>query len=136
MTEQNKGQMYSANSVSLYIVSAFTANVLWKIQNYLQFFLSSSSCFLDVYLSHNIFTINLSTLTITFGEIQLCYQNLNFQNLNELFWCCLLWGLYEFLDLKVLLQRLQGITIPSKWFASMWSLMALSFPSFPHTLHL
>ena len=53
----------------------------------------------------------------------------------RLFWCCLLCGLKEFLDLKVLSQRLQGMMIPSRWFASMWSFMFLLMPSFPHTLH-
>ena len=52
-----------------------------------------------------------------------------------LFWCCLLCGLKEFLDLKVLLQRLQGMMIPSRWFASMWSFMFLPWPSFPQTWH-
>ena len=33
------------------------------------------------------------------------------------------------------LQRLDGMAIPSIWFASMWSFMALFIPSFPHTLH-
>ena len=52
----------------------------------------------------------------------------------DLIWCNLLWSLKAFLDLKVLSQRLQGITIPSMWFASMWYFMALLIPSFPHTL--
>ena len=35
------------------------------------------------------------------------------------FWCCLLCSLKASLDLKVLSQRLQGMMIPSRWFASM-----------------
>ena len=50
-------------------------------------------------------------------------------------WCCLLCCLKPFLDEKVLSQRLQGMMIPSRWFASMWSLMWGCWPSFPHTLH-
>ena len=46
-----------------------------------------------------------------------------------------LWVLKPFLDLKVLSQRLQGMIIPSIWFASMWSFMAVPPPSFPQTLH-
>ena len=53
----------------------------------------------------------------------------------ECAWCCLLCSFRPFLDLKVLSQRLQGMTIPSKWFASMWSFMFLPWPSFPQTLH-
>ena len=49
--------------------------------------------------------------------------------------CCLKWSLKAFLDLKDLSQRLQGMIIPSKWFASMWSFMWLPMSSFPHTLH-
>ena len=47
-----------------------------------------------------------------------------------------LWVLKLFLDLKVLSQRLQGMTTPSRWFASMWFLMSLKWPSFPHTLQI
>ena len=36
-------------------------------------------------------------------------------------------------DLKTFLQRLQGRETPSKWWDSMWFLMALFCPSFPHT---
>ena len=64
--------------------------------------------------------------------------NQNLQNINmiysNLIWCNLLWSLKAFLDLKVFSQRLQGMTIPSIWLASMWSFMALLLPSFPHTL--
>ena len=49
-------------------------------------------------------------------------------------WCCFLCSLKPFLDLKVFSQRLQGMMIPSRWFASMWSFMFLPWPSFPHTL--
>ena len=35
------------------------------------------------------------------------------------FWCCLLCSLKASLDPKVLSQRLQGMMIPSRWFASM-----------------
>ena len=41
-----------------------------------------------------------------------------------------------FLDLKVLSQRLQGMTTPSRWFASMWFLMSLPWPSFTHPLQI
>ena len=47
-----------------------------------------------------------------------------------------LWVLKLFLDLKVLSQRLQGMTTHSRWFASMWFLMSLPWPSFPHTLQI
>ena len=40
-----------------------------------------------------------------------------------------------FLDLNKFWQRLQGIDIPSKWFASMWFLMFTICPSFKQTLH-
>ena len=33
-------------------------------------------------------------------------------------------------------QTLQGSETPSKWFASMWSLMPMLCPSFPHTLQI
>ena len=49
---------------------------------------------------------------------------------------CDLWVLKLFLELKVLSQRLQGMTTPSRWFASMWFLMSLPWPSFPHTLQI
>ena len=51
-------------------------------------------------------------------------------------WWCLLCSLRPFLDLKVLSQRLQGMTTHSRWFASMWFLMSLPWPSFPHTLQI
>ena len=40
------------------------------------------------------------------------------------------------LDLKIFPQTLQGSETPSKWFASMWSLMPMLCPSFPHTLQI
>ena len=43
--------------------------------------------------------------------------------------------LKEPLDLKVFLQLLQGSKTFSKWLTSMWSLMLILCPSFPHTLH-
>ena len=46
-----------------------------------------------------------------------------------------LWFCKLCLDLNVLSQRLQGMTIPSRWFASMWSFMFGAWPSFPQTLH-
>ena len=46
--------------------------------------------------------------------------------------CCLC----ECRVLNVFSQKLQGRTIPSKWLASMWSLMATFCPSFPHTLQI
>ena len=49
---------------------------------------------------------------------------------------CLLCCLRPFLDLKVFSQRSQGMTIPSRWFVSMWSFMFLPRPSFPHTLQI
>ena len=55
---------------------------------------------------------------------------------DNLLWCLLLCILKECLDLKVFWQRSQGRTIPSMWFASMWSFIAFPLPSFPHTLHL
>ena len=47
-----------------------------------------------------------------------------------------LWVLKLFLDLKVLSQRLQGMTTPSRWFASMWFLMSLPWLPFPQTLQI
>ena len=46
--------------------------------------------------------------------------------------CCL----NLILDLNVFSQALQGSETPSKWFASMWSLMATFWPSFPHILQI
>ena len=46
--------------------------------------------------------------------------------------CCL----NPILDLNVFSQTLQGSETPSKWFASMWSLMAIPAPSFPQTLQI
>ena len=43
--------------------------------------------------------------------------------------CCL----NEVLDLYAFSQVLQGRTMPSKWWTSMWSLMVVRAPSFPHT---
>ena len=60
-------------------------------------------------------------------------RNLDYQI--NLFWCSLLCSLKPFLDLKVFSQRLQGMMIPSRWFASMWSFILGCWPSFPHTLH-
>ena len=45
-------------------------------------------------------------------------------------------SLKEVLDLKVFSQVLQPRKIPSKWWTSMWSLIALGAPSLPHTLHI
>ena len=45
--------------------------------------------------------------------------------------CCL----NEVLDLYAFSQVLQGRTMPSKWWTSMWSLMVVRAPSFPHSLH-
>lgn len=42
----------------------------------------------------------------------------------------------EFLELNTLLQRPQRIEIPAIWFASMWCIMFVRLPSFPHTLHI
>ena len=50
----------------------------------------------------------------------------------QVYLCLLNW----FLDLKVFPQTLQGSEIPSRWFDSMWSLMAIPSPSFPHTLQI
>ena len=54
----------------------------------------------------------------------------------HLLWCDLLCIFKAFLDLKVLSQRLQGMTIPSIWFASMWSFIAFHWPCFPQTLQI
>ena len=40
------------------------------------------------------------------------------------------------LDLNSFPQTLQGRATPSRWLASMWSLMAIPAPSFPHTLQI
>ena len=50
--------------------------------------------------------------------------------------CSLLWSIKPFLVLKVLSHELQGMVIPSIWFASMWFFIALLMPSFPHTLQM
>ena len=47
-----------------------------------------------------------------------------------------LWWLNAVLDLYVLPQALQGRTTPSKWLASIWSLIVKPAPSFPHTLQI
>ena len=49
-------------------------------------------------------------------------------------WDLALCLLSPFRVLKKLSQCLHGRLIPSKWFASMWSLMLFMNPSFPHTL--
>ena len=62
-------------------------------------------------------------------------QSISRPEISLQFWCCFVCFLSPFLYLKVLLQRLQGMATPSRWFASMWSFMALPMPSFPQTLH-
>ena len=63
------------------------------------------------------------------------WQVLHCKWLTDCFWCRLLMCcLKESLDLKVLSQTLQGMTIPSKWFASMCFFIWVLSPSFPHTL--
>ena len=42
----------------------------------------------------------------------------------------------DIIDLYVLMQSLQGRFTPSRWCASMWSLIAVGGPSFPYTLHI
>ena len=66
-------------------------------------------------------------------------------------WQCQIWGsimrLYInlgvhlclhklFLDLNSFPKTLQGMDIPSRWLASMWSLILIACPSFPHTLQI
>ena len=51
-------------------------------------------------------------------------------------WCLHLWMSKGCLHLTVLSHRLQGIATPSKWFASMWSLITWGRPSFPHALQI
>ena len=65
------------------------------------------------------------------------WQVLHCRWLTDCFWCRLLMCcLKESLDLKVLSQTLQGMTIPSKWFASMCFFIWVVSPSFPHTLQI
>ena len=63
------------------------------------------------------------------------------------FECQLLWGLIHlwdrllcwvkaFLEEKVFSQRPHGMHIPSRWLASMWSLIKVTNPSLPHTLQI
>ena len=87
---------------------------------------------LSFVLSQNMFENIRIPLPISFDQNIFIAEV--YQLLFNLFWCCLLCCLKIFLDLKVLWQRLQGMTIPSRWFASMWSFMFLLWPSFPHTL--
>ena len=49
--------------------------------------------------------------------------------------CNLICSLSPFLDLNVLSQEVQGMETPSRWFASMWSLMLPFCPSLPQTVH-
>ena len=56
-------------------------------------------------------------------------------------WLVYLWNLFlctlrTNLELKVLSQTPHTTDIPSKWFASMWWLITLTRPSFPHTLQI
>ena len=41
-----------------------------------------------------------------------------------------------FLNLKSFPQTLHGRDTPSKWWPSIWSLMAIKYPSFPHSLQI
>ena len=41
-----------------------------------------------------------------------------------------------FLNLNVFSQLLQGMDTPSKWYSSMWLLMLVGCPSFPHFLQI
>ena len=60
----------------------------------------------------------------------------NFIFWNRLGGCFALCCLKACPELKVLLQKLHGILIPSKWFTSMWSFIALPLLFFPHTLQM
>ena len=62
------------------------------------------------------------------------YSRSSFFSSKLLKWDLALCLLSPFRVLKKLLQYLHGRLIPSKWFASMWSLMLFMNPSLPHTL--
>ena len=51
-------------------------------------------------------------------------------------WDVLLCWLKAFREEKVLSQRPHGISIPSRWLASMWFLIQVASPSLPHTLQM
>ena len=92
-------------------------------------------------LSKQILLSSVQLVAMNFSFVML--QTVNGCERNELnvHWIrpgCFLypWSLKAFLELKVILQWLHGMTIPSRWFASMWSLMAFAAPPFPHTLQM
>ena len=59
-----------------------------------------------------------------------------FYKLRFCLWLWLLWYLRHCLVPKVFSQNPHWREIPSKWFASMWSLMLFTIPSFPQTLQM
>ena len=59
-----------------------------------------------------------------------------FYKLRFCLWLWLLWYLRHCLVPKVFSQNPHWRKIPSKWFASMWSLMLFTIPSFPQTLQM
>ena len=51
-------------------------------------------------------------------------------------WYLRTWRLSAFRVFRILPQTLQGIQILEMWFASMWSMIFILCPSFPHSLHI